>query len=69
MINSNKANINEIKQAFKELLKRNSDEILEIMSPKLKESLNLTNKKKNTAIFENLINNTDSKIYNFIKSQ
>ena len=69
VINSNKANINEVKQAFKELLKRNSDEILEIMSPKLKESLNLTNKKKNTAIFENLINNTDSKIYNFIKSQ
>ena len=69
MINSNKANINEVKQAFKELLKRNSDEILEIMIPKLKESLNLTNKKKNTAIFENLINNTDSKIYNFIKSQ
>ena len=69
VINSNKANINEVKQAFKELLKRNSDEILEIMIPKLKESLNLTNKKKNTAIFENLINNTDSKIYNFIKSQ
>ena len=69
MINSNKANINDVKQAFKELFKRNSDEILKFMSPKLKESLNLTNKKKNTSIFENLINNTDSKIYNFIKSQ
>ena len=52
MINSNKANINEVKQAFKELFNRNSDEILEIMSPKLKESLNLTNKKKNTAILK-----------------
>ena len=27
MINSNKANINEVKQAFKELFKRNTDEI------------------------------------------
>ena len=52
VINSNKANINEVKQAFKELFNRNSDEILEIMSPKLKESLNLTNKKKNTAILK-----------------
>ena len=68
VINSNKANINEVKQAFKEVFKRNSNEILEIMSPKLKESLNLTNKKKNIAIFENLINNTESKLYNFIKS-
>ena len=69
VINSNKANINEVKQAFKEVFKRNSDDILEIMNPKLKESLNLTNKKKNTVIFENLVNNIDSKLYNFIKSQ
>ena len=69
MINSNKANINEVKQAFKEVFKRNSDDILEIMNPKLKESLNLTNKKKNTVIFENLVNNIDSKLYKFIKSQ
>ena len=27
VINSNKANINEVKQAFKELFKRNTDEI------------------------------------------
>ena len=69
MINSNKANINEVKQAFKKVFKRNSDDILEIMNPKLKESLNLTNKKKNTVIFENLVNNIDSKLYKFIKSQ
>ena len=69
VINSNKANINEVKQAFKEVFKRNSDDILEIMNPKLKESLNLTNKKKNTVIFENLVNNIDSKLYKFIKSQ
>ena len=41
MINSNKANINEVKQAFKEMFKRNSNEILEIMSPELKKSLEL----------------------------
>ena len=52
VINSNKANINEVKQAFKEVFKRNSDEILKFMNPKLKESLNLTNKKKNTAILK-----------------
>ena len=51
------------------MFKRNSDDILEIMNPKLKESLNLTNKKKNTVIFENLVNNIDSKLYKFIKSQ
>jgi len=41
VINSNKANINEVKQAFKEMFKRNSNEILEIMSPELKKSLEL----------------------------
>ena len=69
VINSNKANINEVKQAFKELFKRNSDEILEIMSPKLKESLNLINPNDNKVIFNKLINDTNSELYNFIKSQ
>ena len=69
VINSNKANINEVKQAFKELFNRNSDEILEIMSPKLKESLNLTNKKKNVIKFKELIDDTNSELYNFIKLQ
>ena len=69
VINSNKANINEVKQAFKELFKRNSDEILKFMSPKLKESLNLTNKNKNVIKFKKLIDDTNSELYNFIKSQ
>ena len=43
MINSNKANINEVKQAFKELFNRSSDEILKFMNPKLKESLGIIN--------------------------
>ena len=69
MINSNKANINDVKQAFRELFKRNSDEILKFMNPKLKESLNLTNKKKNVIKFKELIDDTNSELYNFIKSQ
>ena len=68
MINSNKANINEVKQAFKEVFKRNSDEILEIMSPELKKSLGLINKNREE-VFKLLIKDTNSPLYNFIKSQ
>ena len=69
VINSNKANINEVKQAFKELFKRNSDEILEIMSPEMKKSLELIYPNDNKVIFNKLINDTNSELYNFIKSQ
>ena len=69
MINSNKANINEVKQAFKELFKRNSDEILEVMSPKLKESLDIIAQEERIINFRNLIDDTSSELYNFIKSQ
>ena len=68
MINSNKANINEVKQAFKELFKRNSDEILKFMNPKLKESLGIINPNDKVRL-EKLINDTNSALYNFIKSQ
>ena len=69
VINSNKANINEVKQAFKELFNRSSDEILEIMSPKMKKSLELIYPNDNKVIFNKLINDTNSELYNFIKSQ
>ena len=69
VINTKKANVDEVKQAFKEVFKRNSDEILKFMNPKLKESLNLTNKKKNVIKFKELIDDTNSELYNFIKSQ
>ena len=68
MINSNKANINEVKQAFKEVFKRNTDEILKVMSPKLKESLELIPPNHKVRL-EKLINDTNSALYNFIKSQ
>ena len=58
MINSNKANINEVKQAFKELFKRNSDEILDILE-----------QEKRIINFKNIIDDTNSTLYNFIKSQ
>ena len=69
MINSNKANINEVKQAFKELFKRNSDEILKFMNPKLKESLDIIAQEERIINFRNLIDDTSSELYNFIKSQ
>ena len=69
MINSNKANINEVKQAFKELFKRNSDEILKFMNPKLKESLDIIAQEQRIINFRNLIDDTSSELYNFIKSQ
>ena len=68
VINSNKANINEVKQAFKEVFKRNSDEILEIMSPELKKSLGIINPNDKVRL-EKLINDTNSALYNFVKSQ
>ena len=68
VINSNKANINEVKQAFKEMFKRNSNEILEIMSPELKKSLELIPPNHKVKL-EKLINDTNSALYNFIKSQ
>ena len=68
VINSNKANINEVKQAFKEMFKRNSNEILEIMSPELKKSLELIPPNHKVRL-EKLINDTNSALYNFIKSQ
>ena len=68
VINSNKANINEVKQAFKELFNRSSDEILEIMSPELKKSLELIPPNHKVRL-EKLINDTNSALYNFIKTQ
>ena len=68
VINSNKANINEVKQAFKELFKRNSDEILKFMNPKLKESLGIINPNDKVRL-EKLINDTNSALYNFVKTQ
>ena len=68
VINSNKANINEVKQAFKEMFKSNSNEILEIMSPELKKSLELIPPNHKVRL-EKLINDTNSALYNFIKSQ
>ena len=68
VVNSNKANINEVKQAFKELFKRNSNEILKVMSPKLKESLELIPPNHKVRL-EKLINDTNSALYNFIKTE
>ena len=68
VINSNKANINEVRQAFKELFNRSSDEILKFMNPKLKESLGIINPNDKVRL-EKLINDTNSALYNFIKSQ
>ena len=71
MINSNKANINEVKQAFKELFKNKKDELFEIILKNNTLNDNLLGKglTKSEAknVFVDLINSTDSVLYNFIK--
>lgn len=72
MINSNKANINEVKQAFKELFKNKRSELFEIIlkNNTLKDNLLGKGLTKSEAknVFGDLINSTDSVLYNFIKS-
>ena len=71
VINSNKANINEVKQAFKELFKNKKDELFEIIlkNNTLKDNLLDKGLTKSEAknVFVDLINSTDSVLYNFIK--
>jgi len=71
VINSNKANINEVKQAFKELFKNKKDELFEIIlkNNTLKDNLLCKGLTKSEAknVFGDLINSTDSVLYNFIK--
>lgn len=71
VINSNKANINEVKQAFKELFKNKKDELFEIIlkNNTLKNNLLGEGLTKSEAknVFRDLINSTDSVLYNFIK--
>lgn len=71
MINSNKANINEVKQAFKEMFKNKKDELFEIIlkNNTLKDNLLGKGLTKSEAknVFVDLINSTDSVLYNFIK--
>ena len=71
MINSNKANINDVKQAFKELFKNKKDELFEIIlkNNTLKNNLLGEGLTKSEAknVFGDLINSTDSVLYNFIK--
>ena len=71
VINSNKANINEVKQAFKELFKNKKDELFEIIlkNNTLKNNLLGEGLTKSEAknVFGDLINSTNSVLYNFIK--
>ena len=71
VINSNKANINEVKQAFKEMFKNKKDELFEIIlkNNTLKDNLLGKGLTKSEAknVFVDLINSTDSVLYNFIK--
>ena len=71
VINSNKANINEVKQAFKEVFKNKKDELFEIIlkNNTLKNNLLGEGLTKSEAknVFVDLINSTNSVLYNFIK--
>ena len=75
VINSNKANINEVKQAFKELFKRNSDEIFKT-NPNIWKQFDRvdgTGKINSLKNFKNLVEEIsfDAKhpIFNFIKAE
>ena len=71
VINSNKAHMNEVKQAFKEMFKNKKDELFEIIlkNNTLKDNLLGKGLTKSEAknVFVDLINSTDSVLYNFIK--
>ena len=71
MINSNNANINEVNQAFKEVFKNKKDELFEIIlkNNTLKNNLLGEGLTKSEAknVFGDLINSTNSVLYNFIK--
>ena len=75
VINSNKANINEVKQAFKELFKRNSDEIFKT-NPNIWKQFDRvdgTGKINSLKNFKDLVEDIsfDAKhpIFNFIKAE
>ena len=75
MINSNKANINEVKQAFKELFKRNTDEIFKT-NPNIWKQFDRvdgTGKINSLKNFKDLVEDIsfDAKhpIFNFIKAE
>ena len=75
MINSNKANINEVKQAFKELFKRNTDEIFKT-NPNIWKQFDRvdgTGKINSLKNFKDLVEDisfdTKHPIFNFIKAE
>ena len=75
MINSNKANINEVKQAFKEVFKRNSDEIFKT-NPNIWKQFDRvdgTGKINSLKNFKDLVEDisfdTKHPIFNFIKAE
>ena len=75
VINSNKANINEVKQAFKEVLKRNTDEIFKT-NPNIWKQFDRvdgTGKINSLKNFKDLVEDisfdTKHPIFNFIKAE
>ena len=75
VINSNKANINEVKQAFKELFKRNTDEIFKT-NPNIWKQFDRvdgTGKINSLKNFKDLVEDisfdTKHPIFNFIKAE
>ena len=75
MINSNKANINEVKQAFKELFKRNTDEIFKT-NPNIWKQFDRvdgTGKINSLKTFKDLVEDisfdTKHPIFDFIKAE
>ena len=72
MINSNKANINEVKQAFKELFKKEADNLFRFPEEgglRLEKIRKLFGRDiKNTSDFLDKVEDINNPIYNFIKT-
>ena len=72
MINSNKANINEVKQAFKELFKKEADNLFRFPEEGglgLEKIIKLFGRDiKNTSDFLDKVEDINNPIYNFIKT-
>jgi hypothetical protein len=72
IFNGAKASESQVKNAFKSLLSNptKKTEIFNAMKPELRESLfKKTNLNEQKAVFEGMINNLDSDLYKFIKSE
>lgn len=67
VFNGQKADITQVKNAFKGLFTSKSDDVFGTMNPSLRESILGRGNEENIELFIQKINNTNSNLYDFIK--